>query len=100
MIKKRCLFPLKQAKRLKVRRVEEIVKNALKAINIDKDGISVHTLRHTAATLMYSNGVEVRTLQEVLGHQNLNTTQIYVHTSSNKIEEAFNLNPLSKKGEV
>ncbi len=49
---------------------------------------------------MYSNGVEVRTLQEVLGHQNLNTTQIYVHTSSNKIEEAFNLNPLSKKGEV
>lgn len=98
--KKALLISAHTGKRLKVRRVEEIVKNALKAINIDKDGISVHTLRHTAATLMYSNGVEVRTLQEVLGHQNLNTTQIYVHTSSNKIEEAFNLNPLSKKGEV
>ena len=49
---------------------------------------------------MFQNGVEVRTLQEVLGHQNLNTTQIYVHTASDKIEEAFNLNPLSKKGDV
>lgn len=98
--KKALLVSSQTGKRLKVRRVEEIVKNALKAINIDKDGISVHTLRHTAATLMFSNGVEVRTLQEVLGHQNLNTTQIYVHTSSNKIEEAFNMNPLSKKGEV
>lgn len=98
--KKALLISAQTGKRLKVRRVEDIVKKALKGINIEKDGISVHTLRHTAATLMFQNGVEVRTLQEVLGHQNLNTTQIYVHTASDKIEEAFNLNPLSKKGDV
>ena len=44
--------------------------------------IPAHKLRHTAATLMLSNGVDVRTLQELLGHENLNTTQIYTHVDN------------------
>ena len=54
-----------------------------------------HKLMHTAATLMYQNGVDVRILKEVLGHENLNTTQIYTHVSDNQIKQAMDQNPLS-----
>ena len=58
--------------------------------------LSVHKLRHTAATLMYQKGgVDVRVLKEILGHEQLNTTQIYTHVSSAEIEEAMRKNPLS-----
>ena len=67
---------------------------------------SVHKLRHTAATLMYQSGnVDVRVLKDILGHEQLNTTQIYTHVSNASMEEAMRQNPLSgvkknqKKGE-
>ena len=60
-------------------------------------GYSVHKLRHTAATLMYQQGhVDIRVLKEILGHENLGTTEIYTHLSSEQMEEAARSNPLSK----
>jgi site-specific recombinase XerD len=56
---------------------------------------SVHKLRHTAATLMYQNGVDVRTLKEVLGHENLDTTMIYTHIVDENLRDAAARNPLS-----
>ena len=57
---------------------------------------SVHKLRHTAATLMYQTGnVDIRVLKDILGHEQLNTTQIYTHVSDRHMEAAMNNNPLS-----
>ena len=56
---------------------------------------SVHKLRHTAATLMYQNGVDVRTLKEVLGHENLDTTMIYTHVVDENLRDAAMRNPLN-----
>lgn len=57
---------------------------------------SVHKLRHTAATLMYQSGnVDIRVLKDILGHEQLNTTQIYTHVDSEKMMEAMHENPLS-----
>ena len=60
-------------------------------------GLSVHKLRHTAATLMYQSGrVDIRVLKDILGHEQLNTTQIYTHVVDRNIEEAMSHNPLSE----
>ena len=82
--------------RISNRRVQQIVEECLKASGLDNRGLSVHKLRHTAATLMYQNGVDVRVLKEVLGHENLNTTQIYTHVSNEQLENAMNRNPLAE----
>ena len=59
-------------------------------------GLSAHKLRHTAATLMYQSGkVDIRVLKDVLGHEQLNTTQIYTHLTSANLESAVEANPLS-----
>ncbi|MDR1736504.1 MAG: tyrosine-type recombinase/integrase, partial [Oscillospiraceae bacterium] len=63
---------------------------------LDRSQYSSHKLRHTAATLMLGNGVDVRTLQEVLGHENLNTTQIYTHIDNAQLRDAARANPLSR----
>ena len=61
-----------------------------------KSSIIPHKLRHTAATLMYQTGmVDVRVLKDILGHEQLNTTQIYTHVSSVSMQEAMAQNPLS-----
>ena len=73
-----------------------MVKKTLKLAGLDSTKYSSHKLRHTAATLMLSNGVDVRTLQEVLGHENLNTTQIYTHIENTELKLAAEANPLSK----
>ena len=59
------------------------------------NGYSVHKLRHTAATLMYQNGVDVRALQEILGHENIGTTEIYTHVDNYQIRQAIENNPLA-----
>ena len=62
------------------------------------DSVSNHKLRHTAATLMYQSGnVDVRILKEILGHAQLNTTQIYTHVSNSDMEEAMKFNPLANQ---
>jgi site-specific recombinase XerD len=66
-------------------------------MNIYLDTLSAHKLRHTAATLMYQYGnVDIRVLKEILGHENLGTTEIYTHLSNKQMENAANANPLSK----
>ena len=71
------------------------MKNSIDAAGLDPSLYSAHKLRHTAATLMLQNGVDVRTLQEVLGHDHLNTTQIYTHVSSENLADAAAMNPLA-----
>lgn len=90
-----ALFLSKRRTRISNRRVQQVVEECLKACGLDNMGLSVHKLRHTAATLMYQNGVDVRVLKDILGHENLNTTQIYTHVSNAQIQNAANLNPLS-----
>lgn len=90
-----ALFLSRRQTRISNRRVQQIVEDCLKACGLDNRGLSVHKLRHTAATLMYQNGVDVRVLKEVLGHENLNTTQIYTHISNEQMENAMSKNPLA-----
>jgi len=83
-------------KRISKSAVEKLVKKHLTVAGLDSSQYSPHKLRHTAATLMLQNGVDVRTLQEVLGHDNLNTTQIYTHVDNDNLRTAAKANPLAK----
>lgn len=82
--------------RISVSAVHRLVKKYLLAAGLDASQFSAHKLRHTAATMMLSGGVDVRTVQEVLGHENLNTTQIYTHIENTELKIAAEANPLSK----
>ena len=63
---------------------------------IASSNISVHKLRHTAVTLMYKYGkVDFRSLQHILGHESIATTQIYTHVDDQQIQSAVNSNPLA-----
>ena len=74
-----------------------MVKKYLELSGLSAKGYSVHKLRHTAATLMYQSGnVDVRVLKDILGHEQLNTTQIYTHISDEQMESAMAQNPLAK----
>lgn len=93
--KEKALFISKRLTRISNRRVEQIIDEKLRLSGLSGMGFSVHKLRHTAATLMYQNGVDVRALKEVLGHENLDTTQIYTHVANEQIRNAMNMNPLA-----
>lgn len=83
--------------RIGVRGVQLIVKKYLLLAGLDYTSYTTHKLRHTAATLMYKYGnVDVLTLQKILGHTNLSTTQIYTHTDDKQIESALKSNPLAQ----
>lgn len=90
-----ALFVSRNKTRLTTRAVENIVRKAVTQAGLDPQ-YSPHKLRHTAATLMLNNGVDVRTLQDVLGHENLGTTQIYTHISDANMKMAVDANPLAK----
>ena len=92
----RALFGSRDNNRISVTAVHRLVKNALLQAGLDSTQFSAHKLRHTAATMMLSGGVDVKTVQEVLGHENLNTTQIYTHIESTELKIAAEANPLSK----
>jgi site-specific recombinase XerD len=92
----RALFGSRDRNRISVSAVHRLVKKALLQAGLDPDQFSAHKLRHTAATMMLSGGVDVKTVQEVLGHENLNTTQIYTHIESTELKLAAEANPLSK----
>ena len=97
LVEPEALFISNQRKRISKSAVHLVVKNSLAAAGLDPSRYSAHKLRHTAATLMLQSGVDVRTLQEVLGHDHLNTTQIYTHVSSENLADAAAMNPLSRK---
>ncbi|MGN1051567.1 MAG: tyrosine recombinase XerC, partial [Acutalibacteraceae bacterium] len=97
VIDKNALFISNQMKRMSPKTVQAMVYKYLEKIGLDSQGYSCHKLRHTAATLMYQHGhVDIRVLKDVLGHENLGTTEIYTHLSGEQLENAANSNPLSK----
>lgn len=94
---KKPLFLSERKERISNRTVQLIVKKELSKAGLDVNKYSVHKLRHTAATLMYQNGVDIRALQELLGHESISTTEIYTHVDNSQIREAVEKNPLGDK---
>jgi site-specific recombinase XerD len=91
-----ALFLSAQNDRISRSTVHAMVKKRLGSAGIDASEYSSHKLRHTAATLMLQNGVDVRAVQEVLGHDHLNTTEIYTHIDNESLRIAAKANPLSR----
>lgn len=91
-----ALFTSQRGNRISPKTVQWLVYKHLKAAGLEYKGYSTHKLRHTAATLMYQSGqVDVRVLKDILGHEQLNTTQIYTHLSDTSMQSAVNANPLA-----
>ena len=96
---KNALFISRNHRRMSVKTIQAMVYKYLEKIGLNAQGYSCHKLRHTAATLMYQHGgVDVRVLKDVLGHENLGTTEIYTHLSNEQMKNAAEANPLSKVG--
>lgn len=91
----RALFGSRDNNRISVTAVHRLVKKHMLAAGLDPSQYSAHKLRHTAATLMVANGVDIKTVQEVLGHEHLNTTEIYTHIENSELKIAAEANPLS-----
>ena len=92
----KALFLSERKTRISNRMVETIVSKQLKQAGLDTRKYSVHKLRHTAATLMYQYGqVDIRALQELLGHESISTTEIYTHVSNDQARDAVERNPLA-----
>ena len=93
-----ALFLSNREQRISVKTVQWLVYKYLELAGLESKHYSVHKLRHTATTLMYQTGqVDVRVLKDILGHEQLNTTQIYTHVSNRSMEEAMENNPLSSQ---
>lgn len=92
----KALFLSGRNQRISVKTVQWMVYKYLDMAGLESKRYSVHKLRHTAATLMYqSGGVDVRVLKDILGHEQLNTTQIYTHVSNSSMSSAMEKNPLA-----
>ena len=92
----KALFLSEQRQRISNRTVQAIINKELKLAGLDSKNLSVHKLRHTAATLMYQYGnVDIRALQELLGHESISTTEIYTHVANEQVRNAVDVNPLS-----
>lgn len=93
-----AMFLSNREQRISVKTVQWLVYKYLELAGLESKHYSVHKLRHTAATLMYQTGqVDVRVLKDILGHEQLNTTQIYTHVSNKNMEQAMENNPLSSQ---
>ena len=93
---RKALFLSERHERISKRTVQHIVDKQLMAAGLDTKKYSTHKLRHTAATLMYQYGkVDIRALQEVLGHESISTTEIYTHVANQQARNAIESNPLA-----
>ncbi len=93
---KQALFISERKQRISKVTVQYIVKKFIRQSGLDPQRYSTHKLRHTAATLMYKYGhVDIRALQELLGHESIATTEIYTHLDKQQLKEAVDSNPLS-----
>ncbi len=93
-----ALFLSNRKSRISNKTVQYLVKKYINDAGLDTEMYSTHKLRHTAATLMYKYGnVDIRALQQILGHENVSTTQIYTHIDDERLRKAVKSNPLSKK---
>lgn len=91
-----ALFLSRKKQRISNRMVELLAKKYFEKAGIDTQIYTPHKLRHTAATIMYREGnVDIRTLQELLGHASLSTTQLYTHIKNEDLKDAANKNPLA-----
>ena len=91
-----ALFVSKRGTRIGRRTVEMMVKKYITLSGLDPKKYSPHKLRHTAATLMHKyGGVDIRALQQILGHESISTTEIYTHVDSEQVKEALQSNPLN-----
>jgi len=92
----KALFLSERLERISNRTVQHIVERELSKAGFDTRKFSVHKLRHTAATLMYQYGnVDIRALQELLGHESISTTEIYTHVNNEQVRDAIERNPLA-----
>lgn len=93
---KNALFLSERKQRISNKTVQFIVKKYIEKASLDTRKYSTHKLRHTAATLMYKHGnVDIRSLQEILGHESVSTTEIYTHVDNQQIRNAVESNPLA-----
>lgn len=93
---KDALFLSERKKRIDKRTIEMLIKKYVKNAGLYDNKYTPHKLRHTAATLMYKYGkVDIRSIQQILGHENVSTTQIYTHIDEEILREAVKANPLS-----
>lgn len=96
-IKHSYLFLSERKKQISKRDVQYIVKKNLESTGLDTSKYSTHKLRHTAATLLYKHAnVDIRTIQKILGHENIGTTQVYTHVDDEQVRKAINSNPLNR----
>ena len=94
----KALFISRQGNRLAKTSVQRMINKYMEKANIDTSKYSVHKLRHTAATLLYQHGhVDIKMLQQILGHESVATTEIYTHIDNNQLREAINKNPLANE---
>lgn len=92
---KSALFLSERNQRISRRTVQYTVEKYVKKLGLDPHKYTTHKLRHTAATLMHQSGVDIRVLQEILGHKQLSTTEIYTHINNDQMRDAVKSNPLS-----
>lgn len=94
---KNALFLSGRKCRISPKSVQHIVEKYIEKCGLGDRGLSTHKLRHTAATLMYQQGgVDVLLIKDILGHENLATTEIYTHIVNSQLKDAVSSNPLNK----
>jgi len=94
----KALFLSKRKQRISNRAIQHMIDKYLEKAGFDTNLYSTHKLRHTAATLMYKYGnVDIRALQELLGHESVSTTQIYTHIDDERLRSAVKSNPLANR---
>ena len=94
---KNALFLSSRKCRISPKSVQHIVEKYIEKCGLGDRGLSTHKLRHTAATLMYQQGgVDVLLIKDILGHENLATTEIYTHIVNSQLKDAVSSNPLNK----
>lgn len=91
-----AFFISKKGNRLVSRTIRYTIKEAYEIAKIESKGHSVHTLRHTCATILFKGGTDIRTIQEVLGHSQIDTTKIYTHIYDEDVKKSMLKHPLSK----
>jgi site-specific recombinase XerD len=94
--RKHPLFITKYSERFNVKAIKVLIQKAYKLAGLDDKGYSVHTLRHTCATVLYKSGIDIRTIQKLLGHVQIDTTEIYTHLHDQKVMDVMLNHPLAK----